>query len=162
MRTFLYISLRGIWVFIRWHTCFVYVVHSNKIGMVKWWNLVDRDWGLLLRINWASLLPKYNVIIVFITQNWNISLSNLNVIRSLQQTYKHALFWPGLWSYRSIDHKLWSHLGTKLAKNIVPVKIFQTTLQGVFCWKTVTRNVVVKEVLWFVISTIFVCNFATT
>ena len=60
--------------------------------------------------------PKYNVLIVLITQNWYITLSNLNVIRSLQQAYKHALFYPGLWSYQSINHNLWSHLGTKLAK----------------------------------------------
>ena len=29
----------------------------------------------------------------------------------------------------------------------IHVKIFQTTLQGVFCGKTVTQNVVFKEVL---------------
>ena len=39
--------------------------------------------------------------------------------------HKHALFYPGLWSYQSSDHSLWSHLGTKGAKNILNANFFR-------------------------------------
>ena len=49
--------------------------------------MMEPGWSRLratAKINEASSSPKYNDIIVMITQNWYISLSNLNVIHSLQ------------------------------------------------------------------------------
>ena len=81
---------------------------------------LSNDFASRSFVGWLSESPspKYNVNIVLITQNWYITytLSNLNVIRRLQQAYKYALFYPGLWSYQSRVHNLWSHLRTKLAK----------------------------------------------
>ena len=61
------------------------------------------------------------------------------------------------------EEKLWSSQRiwrqNRAKYSAIHVKIFQTTLQGVFCGKTVTQNVVFKEVLWFVIFVIFLCNF---
>ena len=95
---------------------------------------VSNDFASRSFVGWLSEspLPKYNVIMVLITQNWYITLSNLNVIHSLQQAYKHALFYPGLWSYQSSDHNLWSHLGTKLAKTFC-MQIFFRWLSLLFC-----------------------------